>query len=66
MDNFKTHIGSLFPNSAINWSKATYPLLEETNPFALALCLVGIGCDVLPGGVSGVTLLHIWNKLERI
>ena len=66
MHILKTHIDSLFPTSHIDWTEAAYPLLEELNPFTLAICLVGIGCNVLPGGITGVTPLRIWNELERI
>ena len=66
MESLKVHITSTFPTSAIKWEPAACPLLEATNPLTLSLCLVAIECDVLPGGVPGVTPSRIWNELNRI
>ena len=32
----------------------------------VALFVVGIGCDVLPGGVPGITPREIWNEIKRV
>ena len=65
MQKMKTHVESTFPNNMITFEEAKYPLLDNTNPLTLGLTVVGLGCDVLPGGVSGVTAKGIWSEIEK-
>ena len=65
MNTLKTCIHHDFPDSKVIFNAAKYPLLDNDNPLTLALSVVGIGCDVLPGGIPGVTPLSIWNELKR-
>ena len=67
MNMLKEHININSPNSKITYSKAKFPLLEESVPaFLTALYMVRIGCNVLPGGITGVTPLAIWKELEKM
>ena len=43
------------PSSILKFEEAKYPLLDVTHPLTIALIVVGIGCDVLPGDVPSVT-----------
>ena len=49
-----------------SFKAATYPLLEERNSFTLAFMAVTIGCDVLPGGIKGVTPLIISKQITKM
>ena len=66
MHNIESHISSYFPFTMSSFKAATYPLLEERNPFTLALMAVAIGCDVLPGGIKGVTPLIISKQITKM
>ena len=66
MKKMKAHIQMAYPRNKISFEEAKYPLLDNNNPLTLALCVVGIGCDVYPGGVPGVTPLSITKKLKMI
>jgi len=53
--------------SRIKYTEAKHPLLEEAVPsFLTALYVVGIGCDVLPSGVSGVTAFAILREIKKM
>ena len=67
MNALKAHIDSSFSNKdQICWTEAKYLLLENENPLTLGLTVVGIGCDVLPGGVPGITANTICKELIRL
>jgi hypothetical protein len=70
MNKMKAYILSNLPENGedlIKYEKAKYPLFEcDFPPLLVGLCMVGIGCDVLPGGVSGVTPLSILNELKKL
>ena len=67
MDEIKELIDNNSPMNQIIYTKAKYPLFEKKiPPYLTSLYAVGIGCDVLPGGVSKVTPLAITRELERI
>ena len=59
-------IQSEMPNNKIKFEEAQYPLLEYTHPLTLALIVVGIGCDVLPSGVPGVTAKAIYTQMKKM
>ena len=66
MNKMEHHIRKKFPSTKIMFKEAKYPLLETTNPLTIAAVVVGIGCDVIPGGISGVTPLALWNEVEKM
>ena len=66
MEELKKYATTSLPSNQIIFTPARYPLLEETYYLTVALIVVGIGCDVLPGGISGVTPLSISKELKRI
>ena len=67
MDEIKQYIDKKSPTNQIIYTKAKYPLFEKNiPPYLTSLYVVGIGCDILPGGVSRVTPLAITRELQRI
>ena len=66
MTKLQSHAKSHLKTNKITFHPAKYPLLEETHDLTLALIVIGIGCDVLPGGVSGGTALSISNQLKKM
>ena len=67
MHMIKEHFETNLPGSQIRYTPAKYPLLEEEAPsFLTALYVVGVGCDVLPHGVSGITPLAIMKEIKKI
>ena len=67
MHEIKACISSNSQSSLIQYKEAKHPILEAVvPPFLTALYVVGIGCDVLPGGVSGVTSLFITKELKKM
>jgi hypothetical protein len=67
MNAIKENISVHLPGSQIEYTPAKYPLLQDVMPaFLTALIVVGIGCDVLPGGIDGITPLEITKELKWI
>ena len=68
LNEIKDHITAhLDGSSKIVYTEAPFPLFEEdTPPFITALYAVGLGCDVLPGGVPNITPMAITKELKRI
>ena len=64
MNQIKKELDSTMPDHKVNFVPAKYPLLEERNPLTLALFIVGMGCDVFPGGI--VTPLLIWKEVKKL
>ena len=53
--------------SKIDWTIPKHPIFEEIIDTRIrALIVVIIGCDVCPGGVKGIGLSHVDNKLKYI
>ena len=51
----KAHIKSSFPTSKIIFKEATYPILQNRTPLVLALIIVAMECDALPGRMQGIS-----------
>ena len=53
-------------HSNITFEPAKYPIFEESDlpAYLIALYAVGMGCDVIPGGISGITPLVIYNSTQ--
>ena len=67
LDEIKKVIDENSPLNQIKYTRAKYPLLEkEIPPYLSLLYIVGLGCDVLPGGLPNVTPLAITREVERI
>ena len=52
----------------ITFEEAKYPIFEESNlpPYLIALYAVGLGCDVIPGGIPGITPLVIHTSIQKM
>ena len=66
MNRLQSFIKSDFPHSKIKFEAAKYPLLQNTHPLTIALIVIGISCDVLPGGVIGITPKIIYDEMIKI
>ena len=67
VDEIKEKIDTKSPANQIVYTKAKYPILEKAiPPYLTSLYVVGMGCDVLPGGVTGITPLSISRELKRL
>ncbi len=68
MRAIKETINEHVPSSRIEFKDAKYPIFEQEShsPWLTALFCVGIGCDVLPGGVEGVTPLFLTKELQTL
>ena len=40
--------------------------MDYTHPLTVALNVIGIGCDVLPGGVPGITAISIYDQMTKM
>ena len=65
MNEIKEMIAQNSPSSKIVYTEAKYPILEEVVPPMLtALMVIGIGCDILPRGVTGISPLVVQKELS--
>ena len=66
MARLQAFIKSDLPHSKIKFEEARYPLLDRDHPLTIALIVIGLGCDVLPGGVPGVTAKSIYDEMKKM
>ena len=58
-------IKSDLSHSKIKFEEAIYPLLNCTHPLTITLVVIELGCDMLPGGVPGVTAKSIYDEMKK-
>ena len=68
MRAIKEHLTQHSPSSKIEYTEAKYPLLQDPSvpAFLSALYAIGVGCDVLPDGITGITPLAITKQIKKI
>ncbi len=67
MDEIKECVrNEIGASSKIEYVPAKYPLLENVPPSLMSLIVVGIGCDVLPGGLAGITPLAVSRVMKKM
>ena len=66
MKRLLAHVRTTYPQHKISFQEAKYPILEMCNFLTLSLFVVGLGCDILPGGIPGITPNIIWKEIHKM
>ena len=66
MNSFQCFVRNNFPTNKTKFKPARYPLLEWTHHLTIALLVIGISCNILPGGIPSITPKPLHNDLKSM